>query len=265
MSADLDARLELALRLAREAGRIAMERFGDPRLGVDRKGDDSPVTEADRAAERHLREGIAAAFPDDGILGEEYGEAPGTSGLRWILDPIDGTKSFIHGVPLFGTLVGIARGDRAVVGVIELPALNERVYARSGGGAFRQQGDADPVPARVSAVDRLDEATLCTAGRRGYLKQGVEAVHDRLEGSVRLIRGWCDCYGYFLVATGRAEIAMDPAMGAWDAAALQAVVEEAGGVFTDWQGRPTYDGGNGLATNAALADPVRTAVRESLA
>jgi histidinol phosphatase-like enzyme (inositol monophosphatase family) len=264
VSADLDARLETARRLAREAGRVALERFGDRGLAVDRKGDDSPVTEADRAAERHLREGIAAAFPDDAILGEEYGETPGTSGLRWILDPIDGTKSFIHGVPLFGTLIGIARGDRAVVGVIELPALDERVYARAGGGAFHQRGEADPVPARVSTVDRLDEATYCTASRRGYLKMGVEAVHDRLEGDVRLIRGWCDCYGYFLVATGRAEIAMDPAMGAWDAAALQAVVEEAGGVFTDWEGRPTYDGGNGIATNAALADAVRAAVRESL-
>ena len=150
MSADLRNRLELALASAREAGRSTLEYFRSADLSVELKRDDSPVTIADRQAEKLLRERIAARFPDDAVLGEEFGEAPGTSGFRWILDPIDGTKSFIHGVPLYGTLVGVEHQGRPVLGVIYMPALDECAYAARGEGSWYTRGESAPQPARVS-------------------------------------------------------------------------------------------------------------------
>jgi len=145
-------RLAFARRAAREAGAITLEHFQRHDLLIERKADDSPVTVADRAAEEHLRSAIAQQFPEDGILGEEFGEVAGSSGLRWILDPIDGTKSFIHGVPLYTTLVGVELEQRGVVGVIYAPATGEMVSAARGQGAFYQKQDAPPQAARVSVI-----------------------------------------------------------------------------------------------------------------
>jgi histidinol phosphatase-like enzyme (inositol monophosphatase family) len=257
--------LAFALAAAREAGALTLEHFGSERLGVETKGDGSPVTRADREAERLLVERIRGAFPDDGILGEESGERPGKSGRRWILDPIDGTKSFIHGVPLYGTLVALEAAGRAVVGVICLPALGEAVYAARGEGAFWSKDlggrGETPLPARVSAVSRLDGALMCTTSPRGFERSGHTAFYQRLQSRVAMERGWSDCYGHALVATGRAEIMLDPIMAIWDCAALLPVVEEAGGRFTDFSGAPTHGGGSAISTNLALADEVRALAR----
>ncbi len=254
-----------ALTIAREAGALTLDWFGSERLGVETKADGSPVTRADRAAEQLLAERIRAWFPDDGILGEETGETRGSSGRRWILDPIDGTKSFVHGVPFYGTLVALEAEGRPVVGVACLPALKEAVFAARGEGAFwvRDLGGKETTArARVSTVDRLEHALFCATSSRSFERSGHTAFYEALRGRVALERGWGDCYGHVLVATGRAEIMIDPfGMKIWDCAALQPVVEEAGGRFTDLSGAPTHLGGSAISTNLALADEVRALAR----
>ena len=252
--ADTAGRLELAIAAAREAGRITLEHFRRDDLEVQRKGDDSPVTVADRRAEQHLRRRIAEAFPADGILGEEFAEQPGTSSFRWILDPIDGTKSFIHGVPLYGTLVGVEHAGQPVVGLIRIPALDECVYAATGQGAWYVTGDQSPRPAKVSDCGTLAEGLFLTSEVSNFSDIGRRDVYDRLEAAARLSRSWGDCYGYLMVATGRAELMVDPVAAVWDLAALKPVIEEAGGSFSDWQGRRTVNSGQSVATNGRIHD-----------
>ena len=256
-------RLELALAASREAGEITLEYFQRDNFQVERKADDSPVTIADRRAEQHLRERILSAFPHDGVLGEELGEHAGGSGYRWILDPIDGTKSFIHGVPLYGTLIGVEHQNHSVLGVIRLPVLDECVYAALEQGAWYTVGTKPPRAARVGECRQLQEALLCTSEIEGFAKIDRFDVFQRLQAAVKLVRTWGDCYGYLLVATGRAQVMIDPRMHVWDAAALQPILHEAGGVFTDWQGKPTIYSGNGIATNRHLLDQVTAFTRSS--
>jgi histidinol-phosphatase len=240
--------LAVAIEAAWRGGRRTLAYFntGTP---TETKADRTPVTAADREAEAIMRRTIAAAFPSHAILGEEEGETPGTAPVRWIIDPLDGTRTFVRGVPLFGTLVGVEVHDEPVVGVIYMPALDEMVAAARGEGCTWNGR-----PCRVSAEACLDQALLvvtdeCTARARS-------AAYDRLAGRTAMQRTWADCYGYVLVATGRAEIALDPVMNVWDCAALLPVVEEAGGRFTDWRGRRTIRGGEAVATNGALHDDV---------
>lgn len=251
-SAEIAPRLELAIQAGREAGAITLEYFRREDLEVQRKQDDSPVTLADCRAEQHLRHRIARAFPADGIVGEEFAEQPGQSGYRWILDPIDGTKAFIHGVPLYGTLIGVEYGGRSLLGVILLPALEEYVYAAAGHGAWYVRHDQPARPARVSACGRLAEGLFLTSEVANFERIGRRDAYDRLQSACRVARTWGDCFGYVLVATGRAEVMVDPILNLWDAAALQPVLEEAGGTFTDWQGRPTIHSGQGIATNGRV-------------
>jgi histidinol phosphatase-like enzyme (inositol monophosphatase family) len=197
-------------------------------------------------------------FPKDAILGEEFPSKEGTTGFRWIIDPIDGTKSFIHGVPLFGTLLGVEFDLKCVIGVVRFPALNEVVYAAKGQGAWWKIGEAEARRARVSSVSTLSESTFCTTNPTRWHVIGKRAAYESLLDSVQLARGWGDCYGHMLVATGRTELMIDPAMNPWDAAALQPIVEEAGGCFVDWSGTPTIYGGNGLSVVPALKDEIIT-------
>ncbi|NLF67711.1 MAG: histidinol-phosphatase [Candidatus Anammoximicrobium sp.] len=253
---ELATRLDLAVSAAREAGQLTLKFFQRDNLAVERKADNSPVTEADRQAEQRLRERIRDAFPDDGILGEEFGEQAGVSDFRWILDPIDGTKSFICGVPLYGTLIGVERAGASEIGVIYVPGLDECVYAATGGGAWYTRGAAAPRAARVSQRDRLCDAVFLTSQLDNYYPRGAQQVYLELERTAYITRTWGDCYGYLLVATGRADVMIDPIMNLWDAAALQPVLEEAGGVYTDWSGRPTIHGGEGIGCNGLLLDQV---------
>ena len=253
--ADLTPRFELALSAAREAGRLTLTYFQSDSLAVELKADDSPVTAADRQAEQLLRQRISEQFPDDAILGEEFGEQDGTSGYRWILDPIDGTKSFIHGVPLYGTLVGVEHNRQSVIGVVVIPALDQCAYAMTGGGAWFSRGGAVPRPARVSTCASLSEALVCTSEVRFPTPRRQDA-YGRLVQAARLNRTWGDCYGYLLVATGQADVMLDPVMNLWDAAALQPILVEAGGTLTDWQGNDTIYAGEAVATNGKLLQQV---------
>jgi histidinol-phosphatase len=255
-TSDLEPRLALAVEAAKEAGRITLEYFRRDDLEVGLKCDDTPVTAADRLAEEHLRRRIAAVFPDDGILGEELAEQPGTSGLRWILDPIDGTKSFIHGVPLYSTLIGVECEGQSVLGVIRIPAMDECVYAARGLGAWYVRADQPRRPARVSPQRSLAGSLFLTSEVLSFDKTRRRAAFDRLQTAARLTRTWGDGYGYLMVATGRAEVMVDPAMALWDAAAMPAILEEAGGTFTDWSGNPAYQAGEGVATNGLVLPEV---------
>jgi histidinol-phosphatase len=251
-SSEVVARMELAREAGLAAGRIALEYFGRDDVEVERKADQSPVTVADRAAERYLREQIAKAFGDDGILGEEYDEQQGQSGFRWIVDPIDGTKTFIRGVPFWGTMVAVEYDGRAVVGAISFPALDEHIYAASGQKCWYQRGNAAAVEARVSSVATLDESLFCVTDASSFERTGRGQAYIELEQAAWMTRSWGDCYGYMLVATGRAEVMIDAVMNVWDAAALQPIIEEAGGTFTDWDGNETIHAGEAIASNALV-------------
>ena len=260
----LQSRLDFALDAAAQAADFIMGYYQSPDLAVERKRDASPVTAADRGAEELIRKLIAETYADDAVLGEEFGESDGTSGWRWILDPDDGTKSFIHGVPLFGTLIGLERDGVQVVGLCSFPALGEVVYAASGLGAWWKIGSREPVRARVSEVADLSESVFCTTTIQGWTRVGLQALFERFCSECQLARGWGDCYGHILVATGRADVMVDPELNPWDCAALVPIMQEAGGHFVDYSGKPDIHAGRGLSVNNALLDPALRCIRETL-
>ena len=261
LAAEVASRLELAISAGMEAGRLTLQYFQQDNYEVERKSDASPVTIADRSAEQLLRERIAAAFPQDGIIGEELGTTNGASGFNWILDPIDGTKAFIHGVPLYGTLIGVEHGGRCHAGLIFMPALDEGVYASTEQGAWHFRGSSPPTPARVSRKGKLSEGLFVTSAVDGYDQRGAAAAFIGLQKAAYITRTWGDCYGYLLVATGRAEAMVDPLMNLWDAAALQPILEEAGGTFTDWHGNATIHAGESIGTNGLVLEEVLSVTR----
>jgi histidinol-phosphatase len=253
-SEGLESLLEFACETVWEAGRLTLAHFQTV-LDVQWKADRSPVTAADRAAEAWIRRAIETRFPDHAIVGEELGPREVDATYRWWVDPIDGTQAFIAGVPLYGVLLGLERAGEIVVGAVCFPALGELVAAGIGLGC-RWNGRR----ARVSAVDRLGAARVVFTDC-GELDERHETRWRRLRGATRVQRGWGDCYGHCLVATGRAEIAVDPIMQPWDCAALVPILREAGGTFTDWQGRTTIHAGEALSTNGVLLDQVLALLR----
>lgn len=285
--ASLDALLSAVADVARVAGEVALTYFDQARrstLSVETKPDGSPVTPADRAAESTAREWIERRFPTDGIVGEELGVVRPAATRRWFIDPIDGTKSFVRGVPLWGTLIGVVEGEVVHAGAIYCAAAGELIAAAIDRGSWW-----NGVRCSVSKETRLERATVLAteivAGgaspggtrpqrRSGRASGSTDARTQRsatgpTDPSARLhawrqlaeraavARTWGDAYGYVLVATGRAEVMVDAVMHPWDTAALAPVIAEAGGVFTDWDGAPTAMGGSSIATNAALAEKVR--------
>ena len=243
--------------LARVTGDAALAHFRTD-LSVETKADGSPVTVADRGAEALAREWIGRHFPADGILGEEHGVAQPGARRRWIVDPIDGTKAFVRGVPLWATLIAVADRESILAGAIYCPAAGEMVTAALGEGAW-----ANGSRCAVSSVASLAEATILTSDDRFFDRPDRGARWAALEAAVPVARTWGDGFGYLMVATGRAEVMADCTMAAWDAAAPLIVVTEAGGAFTDWSGRSTAFGGGGIATNLALASAVRAALLEA--
>ncbi|WP_257447380.1 histidinol-phosphatase [Archangium lipolyticum] len=248
---DAQSLMQAVEEVARRSGDVALDFFRKG-VKVDMKGDGTPVTVADRTAETTAREWIESRFPEDGILGEEFGETRPGAKRRWILDPIDGTKSFIHGVPLWGTLVALTEGERVLAGAAYFPPVGDMLVAAPGQGCWWNGKRA-----RVSEQAELSRSlVLATDERfRVYPDRGVK--WREVTAKAYLARTWGDCYGYLLLATGRAEVMIDEELSPWDAAALQPIIEEAGGVFTDWTGTRTSFGGNAIATNAALARQVR--------
>lgn len=261
---ELKERLELAVSAALEAAAVTRHYFGNDQLQVDLKDDDSPVTRADREAELLLRKRIESACAEDAIIGEEFPSKDGTSGFRWYLDPIDGTQSFVRGVPLFGSMLALEHNDIPVMGVIAFPALGEIVYAAKGSGAWwavnaddaKTIADLDVRAARVSTTSVLADAAVSHGGLDLYPLLGMQDELQRLLAAAKVSRGWCDCYGHYLVATGRIDAMVDPEMHIWDNAPLKPIVEEAGGRFTDLSGNAVIDGGSGLSTNGHLHDAV---------
>jgi histidinol-phosphatase len=247
--------LDFAVGVAWRAGRSTLAHY---QVGIapDTKADGSPVTIADKEAERLARELILARFPDDGLVGEEHGEQRGTSGRSWILDPIDGTRTFVRGVPFYGLLLGVLEGDEPVAGVCYLPALGETVAAATGCGCWWNGRRC-----AVSQIDRLDEALIVTTDVEASERHGLGAGWDRLRKRSKMVRTWSDCYGYALVATGRAEAVMDPVVAPWDIVPFVPIFAEAGGELTTWprSGSPAVAPpvGSALGTNAALAAEVR--------
>jgi histidinol phosphatase-like enzyme (inositol monophosphatase family) len=249
----VDAKLlDEAVALAREAGEHTLRWFGTDDLVVDRKGDGTPVTEADRATERLIRMRLAAAHPDDTVIGEEEVDRSGTSGRRWIVDPIDGTKAFTHGVPLYSTLLAVEDEHGPAIGVIALPALGEIVYAGRGCGCFRNSR-----PAHVSERNRLPGSYLTTSG----FDYWPEAALASVRRSGMFMRTWGDGYGYALVATGRVDAMVDPSAALWDLAAMPVIIGEAGGRFTDYADVERAGGGNGVATNGRIHEEVLALLR----
>jgi histidinol phosphatase-like enzyme (inositol monophosphatase family) len=261
LAAELAARLDLSRSAGVEAGRLTLQYFQTTGFQVERKADDSPVTIADRSAEQLLRERIAAAWPQDGVVGEEFGTTEGTSGFRWILDPVDGTKSFIHGVPLYGTIVAVEHEGRCPIGFVYMPALDEGVFAAAGQGTWHFRANFQPQKASVSTRSRLAEGLFVTSQLDTFAQRGARQVFDALERSAYITRTWGDCYGYLLVATGRAEVMVDPVANLWDLAAIQPIIEEASGTFTDWQGTPTIHAGEAIATNGHVLAEVLALMR----
>ena len=256
-------RLDFALEAAAAARDLILEHFRSAELQVESKSDASPVTAADRGAEVLIRERLASDFGSDGILGEEFGEKPSDNGFRWILDPIDGTKSFVHGVPLFGTLIGVEYQGELVVGVSAFPALDEVVYARKGGGAWWKIGDHEPVKAACRSTPTLAEGTFCFTSNTRWKTLGRGETFERLCATAAITRGWGDCFGHMLVATGRSDVMVGPHLSPWDAAALVPILQEAGGHFIDWNGEASIYSGDGMSVTDALRDEILTIVAET--
>jgi histidinol-phosphatase len=251
MNAEWRARYELAVEAAQKAGKLALGYF-DTDMTVQWKHDLTPVTAADRQAEELLRTALLGRFPDDGFLGEESGHRPGTSGYRWIIDPVDGTRSFVRGVPLWATLAGLEyRGER-IAGVAVVPALGQIYRALRGDGAYR-----DGRRIHVSQVATLAEAHLFYSSLSWFVQAGREQAFLRLVKQTQRQRGYGDFYGFVLVAQGSGELMVEQGCHPWDLAALQVIVEEAGGRMTAWDGtkdiqRPDVIASNGLLHEAAL-------------
>ena len=243
--------LEAVQEVARRTGGVALRLFRS-KLTVEAKIDGSPVTIADRSAEETAREWISRRFPEDGVLGEEYGaHLPGAK-RRWLIDPIDGTKTFVRGVPLWGTLIAVCEGEQVLAGAAFFPAVDELIAAAPGLGCWW-----NGTRTHVSATNAIEGATVLTTDERFSSHPERGEGWRRLANAAAISRTWGDCYGYLLVATGRAEVMVDAKAASWDAAPLYPVIAEAGGTFTDWDGVPTAFGGSIVATNAAVADQAR--------
>ena len=227
---DVAALKPFVRELAAESGALIRRYFRSPGLAVEIKDDATPVTDADRGAEELLRKRILARFPDHGIMAEEFGTERGDAEWVWVLDPIDGTKSFVSGVPLFGTLIALLHHGQPVLGAIHQPVLEELCL---GDGTTTTLNDR---PVRVRRTTRLQDAVVLASDTTTAARHQSAAGWERLVASARWVRTWGDCYGYLLVATGQADVMTDPIMSPWDLLALVPVIRGAGGIITDWQG-----------------------------
>jgi histidinol-phosphatase len=254
MNPDWRARYEVMVETARRAGKLALGHF-EAGVAVEWKGDHSPVTVADRAAEQLLREAFQARFPGDGFLGEEFGDAPGSTGYRWIIDPIDGTRSFVRGIPLWGTLVGLEYQGEIIAGVADMAALGQTYHALRGHGAFR-----DERRIHVSDEGDLSRALVFYSSLSWFVKAGRERAFLDLVRRTDRQRGYGDIYGFLLVAQGSGEVMVEHGVHAWDVAAVQPIVEEAGGRFSNWEGKIDIYAPDVVVSNGKVHDEVLAAL-----
>jgi histidinol-phosphatase len=256
--------LDLALELAGVADAITMGRFRAEDLVVETKPDLTPVSEADRAVERAMREHLASRRPQDTVFGEEYGEAEASDGTgphpsrRWIVDPIDGTKGYVRGMPVWATLLALEDGGEMTVGVVSAPAMGRRWWGARGAGAFTTDTpDSEARRLRVSGIRELGDAQMCFGGFEEWRQTGRLEVLLALSESCWRTRGYGDFWQYMLVAEGAAEVALDPVVALWDVAAPMVIVQEAGGRFTDFGGSATAAGGDGIGSNGLVHEAAR--------
>ncbi len=248
--------LQLALELADAGDAITLQHFHSSSLGVRTKSDRSPVSEADEAVERAIRERLGRERPGDGIVGEEFGSSPGQR--RWIIDPIDATKNYIRGIPVFATLIALEEGGRITVGVVSAPAMSLRWWAARGEGAFR-----NGTRLHVSQVSSIEEAHLSYDSITDFDKHRLAGRFLALARRCTRTRAFGDFWSFMLVAEGAIDIAVEPEVALWDMAPVAIIVEEAGGRFTDLRGTPRPDGGSGVGTNGLLHAAVLAALTPS--
>jgi histidinol-phosphatase len=241
-------RYERAVEAAQQAGQLAL-RYFDGSFTVEWKSDLSPVTVADREAEQLLRKALLDAFPNDGFLGEEFGDTPGTSGFRWIIDPIDGTRNFVRGIPVWATLVGLEYQGELLAGVADVPSLGHTYRALRGDGAYRNERRI-----RVSDVTDMKQAMVFYSSLSWFIRAGRKEAFLELTRRTDRQRGFGDFYGHVLVAQGSGELMVEHGVHAWDVAAILPIVEEAGGRFSDWSGRATIHSPDVLISNGKLHD-----------
>ena len=250
------ADLALALAIADDADAITRDRFGALDLHIDNKPDLTPVSDADLAVERAVRAVLEAERPDDAVLGEEFGGDAEFTGRQWVIDPIDGTKNFVRGVPIWATLIALLEDGVPVVGVVSAPALVRRWWASAGAGAWTSFDGNTPKRISVSGVASLDAASLSFASLSGWRDRGLRDQFVALTDEVWRVRGYGDMFSYCLIAEGAVDIAAEPELSLWDMAPLDLLVREAGGRFTSLDGTPGPHGGNAVASNGLLHDEV---------
>lgn len=248
-----DDLMQAVAELAQLTGDVAHEYYRRRDIAIEIKEDGSPVTIADRRAEAVARDWITKRFPHDGVLGEEMGIDRPNARRRWIVDPIDGTKAFVRGVPLWGTLIAVTENERVIAGAAYFPVVSELVTAAPGSGCWWNGSRA-----AVSDIATLDRSTVLTTDDRFPSDAQRRGQWAAVASRAAVCRTWGDCYGYLLVATGRAEVMVDDIVSPWDAAAFAPIIAEAGGVLTDWRGVQTPFGSGVIATNRALASEVRS-------
>lgn len=249
------SRYDLALAAARAAGAHAL-RYFDTNVRVEWKSNQTPVTVADRETEQVLRETLLGKFPEDGFLGEEFGERPGTSGFRWIVDPIDATRNFVRGIPIWATLVGLDYQGEQIAGVVHIPAVHQVYRALRGDGAYR-----DDRRIRVSDVASIEESQAFYSSLSWFMSGGCQEAFLNVVNRTQRQRGFGDFYGFMMVAQGSGEMMIEYGVNPWDLAALKPIIEEAGGRFTDWDGNPTIYRPDILASNGKLHEEALALLR----
>ena len=257
MNAEWRTRYQLAVEAARRAGDLARG-FYESSFDVEHKADNSPVTVADKSAEELIRKLVTEHFPADGFLGEEFGDQPGESGFRWVIDPIDGTKSFIRHVPIWATLIGLEYKGEQIGGVAHIPVFGMTYRALRGDGAYMNERRI-----RVSDVPTLAGSLVCYSSINWFTRAGRERAFIELANRTARQRGYGDFYGFVLVAEGAADLMVEHGVNPWDVAATKAIVEEAGGRFTDWDDTPTIHRPDVLASNGKVHDEALTILRSA--
>lgn len=254
---DLKKRVEFALEVARSAGNIVTTYYGTNRLNTEYKSDESPVTAGDRASEKFIRERIEQVYPEDGIVGEEYGVKKGTSSFTWYIDPIDGTQSFVTSVPFFSTMIALETERDSVMGVVHFPILNETVYAFKGGGTWWKRYNTEKFERTyVTKTNTLKAARMTSSSINYFRLTKTEPILLDISKKVKFVHGWGDSFGQVLVATGRLDLTLDPLMYDWDSMPLKPLVEEAGGIFSDFSGKRDPFGRSAFSCNPILHDEV---------
>ncbi|MDC1142661.1 hypothetical protein OAU50_06190 [Planctomycetota bacterium] len=272
MTDEIQSRLDLALKIAVDAGHSSLEFYRHQTLDIIWKGDGSPVSQADEKAEKIIVDAIHGQFPDDSIIGEEGTEAEGSSGYHWIIDPLDGTEAFIRKIPIWGVLIAIEKDNKIVAGLVYMPAQRELAWASKGQGCHwvEETGDDElptlrerAVKAHVSNLANLSDAMISTTGQGAFYRSNSIEKFMALRSATRKDRGFGHCWGHLLVVTGRMDISFEPKIQVWDVAPFQIMVQEAGGKFTDFTGQVTPHSGNAVVSNGQLHDDAIDAMNKN--